>query len=845
MTTDGKSLGIAVGIDAFVGFLALLFFELLRNSKFGNHFYEPKIFTAGGGLKRPPALPKGIFRWTIPTLSASRQTISNVAGADGAMYIMLLRFGIELFAVLSVATLIIILPTNIKGNAIARGLAASAGSTTFTDLDTVTMTNVARRSNLLWIHALVTWAATLWIFWMVWRYTKQALNLRMDYFMRTKKGAETHSVLVRDVPGQGGMFAMGGGGGENEPDRGSQKGDSGVASAVRGVLSRGFRHADQDAGSGNMSGSIELTRAENGASGDGDVVEEIHPMHNTSKLDPLVKEYKKLQQNLEDLVDDIKFRKLHGKPIKPKQVRVIGLRYGSWGLQKYGKKPVKVDALEFWPARLEHLQHEIKAEQPHAEDATLSNAFVTFKYRKEQVQAIQHPTRGCKIKAAPAPSDIVWQNIKLSGKQRKVRFMVIWVLFALLALFYMIPVGAIQAILEVQRLQNITPFKQLVNISFTRSLIESILPVIVLKLFLALLPKILAFMNTKQGISSRSGNDFGVVKKYFIFQVITVFFASFIGGSFFTQLKQWVKDPGSAVTIIGSAAPKTSIFFLTFIVLQALLASPIQFLRLFALLIYWLLTVMAGTERAKRRVWSQQSLLYGPYVPDHTIIILLGIVFCCVNPLLCVAACVYFCIVWLLEKYNMLYVWQETYQAGGKLWLSIIPQVLSGVFIFHIMMLGLLGIKESYSSIIVAPLPIIDLVFWLFCKRHFSRPMQMLSLDGAAQLDQKDEAHQEQPRPQRSGDLEAQQGPQPPDSAEQSYIDPSLMFDEQRHTQMLKELGDIKEVLQGSKILRSEVGEPEVNPQVRADDPWGHVYDGPGQTAGRDGSSQEHQFGRS
>ena len=43
--------------------------------------------------------------------------------------------------------------------------------------------------------------------------------------------------------------------------------------------------------------------------------------------------------------------------------------------------------------------------------------------------------------------------------------------------------------------------------------------VIVLKLFLALLPKILAFMNTKQGISSRSGNDFGVVKKYFIFQV--------------------------------------------------------------------------------------------------------------------------------------------------------------------------------------------------------------------------------------------------------------------------------------------------------------------------------------
>ena len=39
-----------------------------------------------------------------------------------------------------------------------------------------------------------------------------------------------------------------------------------------------------------------------------------------------------------------------------------------------------------------------------------------------------------------------------------------------------VPVGAIQAILQVNRLQNITPFKQLVNISFTRSLIQSILP---------------------------------------------------------------------------------------------------------------------------------------------------------------------------------------------------------------------------------------------------------------------------------------------------------------------------------------------------------------------------------
>ena len=54
--------------------------------------------------------------------------------------------------------------------------------------------------------------------------------------------------------------------------------------------------------------------------------------------------------------------------------------------------------------------------------------------------------------------------------------------------------------------------------------------------------------------------------------------------------------------------------------LQALLLRPIQFLRIFQLIMYWLLSMLSGTERAKTRIWSEQSLLYGPYVspPSHS-----------------------------------------------------------------------------------------------------------------------------------------------------------------------------------------------------------------------------------
>ena len=45
-----------------------------------------------------------------------------------------------------------------------------------------------------------------------------------------------------------------------------------------------------------------------------------------------------------------------------------------------------------------------------------------------------------------------------------------------MALFYSIPIGAVQAIIEVDRLRNVPGFKQLVSITFVRSLIEAILP---------------------------------------------------------------------------------------------------------------------------------------------------------------------------------------------------------------------------------------------------------------------------------------------------------------------------------------------------------------------------------
>ena len=44
-------------------------------------------------------------------------------------------------------------------------------------------------------------------------------------------------------------------------------------------------------------------------------------------------------------------------------MRVTGAQYGKWGREKYVLKPKKVDALEFYPDRLQELWTQIQKEQ--------------------------------------------------------------------------------------------------------------------------------------------------------------------------------------------------------------------------------------------------------------------------------------------------------------------------------------------------------------------------------------------------------------------------------------------------------------------------------------------------
>ena len=78
---------------------------------------------------------------------------------------------------------------------------AAVTTVPLTDIDKATMANVKDWSPTLWVHAASVWAVTLATLWLLRKFSREAVALRLRYLTSTPPGAETHSILVTDIPG--------------------------------------------------------------------------------------------------------------------------------------------------------------------------------------------------------------------------------------------------------------------------------------------------------------------------------------------------------------------------------------------------------------------------------------------------------------------------------------------------------------------------------------------------------------------------------------------------------------------------------------------------------------------
>lgn len=916
---SAKSFLTALGIDILIGFLATLAFSILRKTKFFQRFYTAKRFLPTKelhGHTRPKRIGQSPVAWLGPVWNYSEEEVLQTSGYDAVVLLRILKFGMGLFAFLTVWMWLVVLPTNIAGGNYVQKLLSNKVPTTsqfeywippppppappgspaappevqpevpkfyapvppapdglkwykyrpgvpplpsvaatlgsnytgyfwmrdpntqaiqsykFTNLDKASLANIPPKSTLLAVHLVSGWVMTLFTLWWLWRYAKKSVALRIRYLVTLPKGAESNTVLVEDIPGvtfgtkphRITSFAPG------FIARKVQASAAIAAAKVNSAKSKAtsrsseaeinplFRHAATGSASPSADQTFnawsraqeqlkdhsmaQVVHSEFEEMFPGQVAA-VHPVYDTTDLEPLDKEYDSLSQKLWDLIADYSRKVRKGKapaPKKRKQVRVLGGTMGEWGRENFGMKPVKKDALEYWPMRLDRLREEILKETEITRSKTVPCAFVTFRNRRSQVVAsttmINHDLTTWHTSPAPAPPTIFWANVRWRTWERSFRTKIIWVLFAVMCMFYLIPIGAIQAIVNVSLLKKITPFKQLLRITFVNAIIVSILPGLVLKIFLALLPLILKIMNKKAGMQSLAEIDYGVFTKFFIFQVITVFFGSFVVGSFFSQFNQWVSNPGSAVNLIGTAVPQTAGFFLTYMAVLTFIGTPMNALQIVGLVIFTLKSKTAGTHEAKQRAWSEQYATYGNEMAFHTMAILLGLVYCVIQPVMAAMVLLYFITAYAFAKYQSIYVMRPAYESGGLIWQKVHNQVVFSLLLAQLAMVGIFGIKKVvWAPIIIALTIPFTLIVNHIMKSTFGPPAQTLSFRGATDADSNDEKESN--------------GHQISEEDENDYVNPVFSFNERDHTEILEQAANIDLILKGERNQDQLMAEPE------------------------------------
>ena len=161
-----------------------------------------------------------------------------------------------------------------------------------------------------------------------------------------------------------------------------------------------------------------------------------------------------------------------------------------------------VDSLEFLSQEIEDRKSKLADMQENLEFTPSDCAFITFDCvhtAQIAVQSLHYPdAKKMTIENAPHPKDIIWDYFMIPEWQRNLRSIGIYVLIALLFIFWSIPITAIMAVSNLETLAKYEAFKWFVDLvslsSFIKGIVKGILPSLALILFLTVMPYILYCM---------------------------------------------------------------------------------------------------------------------------------------------------------------------------------------------------------------------------------------------------------------------------------------------------------------------------------------------------------------
>ena len=313
------------------------------------------------------------------------------------------------------------------------------------------------------------------------------------------------------------------------------------------------------------------------------------------------------------------------------RIPYLGWWWLSW-LPFFGRK---ADTIDYCRREVARLNLEIERDQQAPEKFPhMNSAFIQFNHQVAAHLACQAVSHHIPNQMAPrvieiAPDDVLWDNMSVKWWERYLRTAVVLVVVVALVVGWVVPVAFTGALSQVSSLATAFPgeFGWLERIPPSGiSLVQGVLPPLLLSILLVVLPLVLRVLSRAQGIVTNMLVELSLSDYYFFFLFVQVFLvATFSSG--ITQV--WSKLTSNITNVTGVLAtnlPKASNYFFSYLILQSLSSSAAALLQVVQLLLWFVWASMV--DNTAREKWSRQISLpqidWGTFFPLYTVFAVIG-----------------------------------------------------------------------------------------------------------------------------------------------------------------------------------------------------------------------------
>ncbi|TPX20178.1 hypothetical protein DIZ76_016066 [Coccidioides immitis] len=373
----------------------------------------------------------------------------------------------------------------------------------------------------------------------------------------------------------------------------------------------------------------------------------------------------------------------------------------------------KVDTIDWLRSQLKEVIPQVEElQQRHREGQVkpVSAVFIEFGTQMEAQIAFQtlshhHPLQMTPRFIGISPDQVIWPALQYSWWQRIIRKFLIQGFIAVLVIFWSIPSAFVGSISNITYLTNLLPFLKFINDlpGIVKGAISGVLPTVALAILMSLAPIILRWCARQSGLPSTARVELFTQNAHFVFQVVQVFLVTTLTSAASAATSQIIKDPLSAKDLLAENLPKASNFYISYFLFQGLILSSGAVMQVVTFLVFKLLRVLFDrTPRNLYQRWaSLTGLSWGTVFPVFTNMVVIAITYSCIAPIILGFSSLGLYLVYQAYRYNLLFVYDSTVDTKGLIYPRALKQVLTGIYLAEICLIGLFAIKGAIGPLIL------------------------------------------------------------------------------------------------------------------------------------------------